>query len=64
MTPPKKPRTETGAVLGHQVILPNQTLTTLSPAVAFQSPLTISIPGILPNYRYYCDAWCYIKKES
>ena len=50
VTPPKKPRTETGVVLGHQMISPNhQTLTTLSPTVAFQNPLTISIPGILPN---------------
>ena len=49
VTPPKKPRTETNTTLGHQMISPGHQSLSLSPTVAFPTPLTISIPCILPN---------------
>ena len=53
VTPSKKPRTETGTVLGHQqthqMVSPEQTLATFNPTVAFPNPLTISIPYMFPN---------------
>ena len=49
VTPPKKPKTETNTVLGHQMLSPGHQNLNLSPTMAFPTPLTISIPYILPN---------------
>ena len=52
VTPPKKPRTETPPVLGNHPISPeHQTFTALNSAMTLPSPLTISIPYLLPNYN-------------
>ena len=48
-TPPKKPRTETNTALRHQMISPEHQNLSPNPTMAFTTPLTISIPCMLPN---------------